>query len=170
LKTGAIAVLLILFTGGCGTADSTPPNTTPPPEETSATTEGDVIEQFVFIRFIEGTMITFDPAEILTGEEAREAAVEAGVIEEGEDLPNDFFVDNPDQTTTSAGLSPDGEYVLLGFDRYGTIQEEAVGLHILVAVVTGGSDQYYGIVPGEVPANLTLAGDTVTVIKQVYFP
>ncbi len=38
--------------------------------------------------------ISIDYAEMLTGEEAKAAAVEAGKIEPGEDLPNDYFIRN----------------------------------------------------------------------------
>jgi hypothetical protein len=38
--------------------------------------------------------ISIDYAEFLGGEEAIEAAIEAGVIEPGEDLPNDYFIRN----------------------------------------------------------------------------
>ena len=41
--------------------------------------------------------ISIDYAEMLTGQEAVDAAVEAGYIAPGEDLPNDYFIrnDNP---------------------------------------------------------------------------
>lgn len=38
--------------------------------------------------------ISIDYAEMLTGEEAKAAAVEAGEIAPGEDLPNDYFIRN----------------------------------------------------------------------------
>lgn len=38
--------------------------------------------------------LSIDYAEMLTGQEAIDAALEAGVIEPGEDLPNDYFIRN----------------------------------------------------------------------------
>lgn len=38
--------------------------------------------------------LSIDYAEMLTGEEARQAAIEAGYIEPDEDLPNDYFIRN----------------------------------------------------------------------------
>jgi hypothetical protein len=38
--------------------------------------------------------ISIDFAEMLTGEEAKKAAIEAGEIAPGEDLPNDYFIRN----------------------------------------------------------------------------
>ncbi|MBN1629483.1 MAG: hypothetical protein JW990_06960 [Thermoleophilia bacterium] len=38
--------------------------------------------------------LSIDYAEFLTGEEANQAAVDAGVIEPGEDVPNDYFIRN----------------------------------------------------------------------------
>jgi hypothetical protein len=53
------------------------------------------------------TVVTIDIAEILSGEEARKAAVDAGVIEEGEDLPNDFFIYDPDDEIEVLTLADD---------------------------------------------------------------
>ena len=43
--------------------------------------------------------IRIDVADFLTGDEANRAAVDAGAIEEGESVPNDYFVRNDDQET-----------------------------------------------------------------------
>lgn len=171
-KSVMAVMAIALFITGCG-GDGSPPNTTPGSTvapTTTATSAVAPVEQFAFVRAIDLATITFDPAVMLTGEAAREAAQEAGVIGEGEDLPNDFYIDNPDRATETAGLDPAGTFVLLGFDESLAIAEETVDLGRLVAILSEGSDQFYGIVPGEFPASLTIAGDTVTGLHQVYLP
>lgn len=49
-------------------------------------------EHFGFVSAFTVDAITFEPAEYLTGEEAREAAREDGQIGPDDDLPNDFYV------------------------------------------------------------------------------
>ena len=58
--------------------------------------------------------ISIDYAEMLTGQEAMDAAVEAGYIAPGEDLPNDYFIrnDNPQKrefTVADVRLHHDGD-------------------------------------------------------------
>jgi hypothetical protein len=50
--------------------------------------------------------IRFDRAEFLTGDAADEAAIEAGAIEAGEEVPNDYFIRNGNDLTV--GLSVAG--------------------------------------------------------------
>jgi hypothetical protein len=65
--------------------------------------------------------ISIDFAEMLTGEEAKKAAVEAGEIAPGEDLPNDYFIRN---------VNPK--------KREFTVSESAV---ITTATLSGGMDE-----------------------------
>jgi hypothetical protein len=48
-----------------------------------------------------------DPVRFLTGDEARAAAREAGFIQPGEDLPNDFWIDDPDDVVFALRLASD---------------------------------------------------------------
>jgi hypothetical protein len=50
--------------------------------------------------------LSIDYAEMLTGEEARQAAIEAGVIEPDEDLPNDYFIRNVNTKLREFTISP----------------------------------------------------------------
>lgn len=65
--------------------------------------------------------ISIDYAEMLTGEEAKAAAVEAGEIAPGEDLPNDYFIRNINSQK-----------------REFTVPESA---HITTATLGGGMDE-----------------------------
>ena len=158
----------------CGGVGS--PTTSTPVATTTATTvvatTAPEIEQFAFVRAIDETEIRFDPATMLSGEEAVEAAQADGVLGEGEDLPNDFYISNPDTAETMAALDPDGAYYLIGFSSYGgELVNRQVALDELVAVLNGATnEQFYGIVPGDVPMILTLAGDTAVAAHQQYLP
>jgi hypothetical protein len=51
--------------------------------------------------------IDFDIAEFLTGDEASAAAVEDGVLPEGEAVPNDYYVRNEDKTAVELVVASD---------------------------------------------------------------
>lgn len=50
--------------------------------------------------------ISIDYAEMLTGEEARDAAIEEGLIGPDEDLPNDYFITNENTKKREFTVSP----------------------------------------------------------------
>jgi hypothetical protein len=106
-------------TGGAGNTTTTteaPSPTSVPPTDLSTTTESSAttttealssaeerlpngnIKAMGFIDEVREAggvrHISIDYAEFLTGEEANAAAVEAGVIAPGEDVPNDYFIRN----------------------------------------------------------------------------
>lgn len=56
---------------------------------------------------LDGDVVTVDLVEVLSGDAARDAAVAAGVIADGEDLPNDVYVDDADARTWSVPLASD---------------------------------------------------------------
>jgi hypothetical protein len=166
-----LAVALAL--AACGGGAATTSTTTPVAATTSTTvvTTSPVIEQFAFVRAIDETEIRFDPATMLTGEEAVEAARADGVLADGEDLPNDFYISNPDLEETVATLASDGTYVMIGFDRYGGLIDRQLARDELVAVLNGANiESFYGIVPGDTPMILTLSGETVVAARQQYLP
>jgi hypothetical protein len=162
MKRQAVVALILLACLACS-EDATP--TATPGASVPTSTE----EFFAFVVSIDDSEMTFDRAEILTGEEAHDAAVTAGVIGEDEDLPNDFFIANPDEESQTAALSAAGTYVLLGFDEGQAIEEVAVDRDELVAALQDG-EGYYGIVVGETPMTLVISGGKVISATQVYFP
>lgn len=165
-----VPVLVLAACGGGGSPTTTDPVATTPSTTVVVTTAPET-DQFAFIRAIDESEIRFDPATMLTGEAAAEAARDDGVLGEGEDLPNDFYISNPDTEETVANLDPDGTYVLVGFDRYSALIDRQLSLEELVAVLNGANaEAFYGIIPGDVPMNLTLVGDTVVSARQQYLP
>jgi hypothetical protein len=153
---------LVLASIACG-LDATP--TATPGASVPTSTD----EFFAFVLSAEDAELTFDPAEILTGDEAHDAAVAAGVISEDEDLPNDYFISNPEEDSQTVVLSAAGSFVLLGFDAGGAIQEVTVDRDELITALQDG-EGYYGIVVGETPMTLVVSGGEIIAASQVYFP
>ena len=174
LRLMAVALALT----ACGMTGSPPPNTTPPDttqlaSTTSTTTAATAprVEQFAFIRSIDELAISYDPATMLSGEAAAEAARADGVLAEGESLPNDYYISNPEEDVVTANLDPEGTYLLIGFGPYGDLVDRQLSVPELVAALNGADPEaFYGIVPGEVPLILTLVGDTVVAARQQYLP
>jgi hypothetical protein len=175
MKRVRAMLALALALAACGGGGSPTTTTTVVATTTSTTvvvTTAPEIEQFAFVRAIDASEIRFDPAMMLTGQEAVEAAQADGVLAEGETLPNDFYINNPDTEETVATLDPDGAYYLIGFSSYGgELVNRQLSLDELVSVLNGASTElFYGIIPGEVPMILTLSGDTAVAAHQQYLP
>lgn len=117
------------------------------------------------------TLVTIDLAEILTGEEARKAAVDAGVIEEGEDVPNDFFIHDPDDEVEALTLADDAVIrVLSGMTPETYLTIDAATLESLFNGSYSG-EPVYGISPDlAVPMDITVEDGFITIIESVYLP
>lgn len=117
------------------------------------------------------TLVTIDLAEILTGEEARKAAVDAGVIEEGEDVPNDFFIHDPDDEVEALTLADDAVIrVLSGMTPETYLTIDAATLESLFNGSYSG-EPVYGISPDlAAPMDITVEDGFITIIESVYLP
>lgn len=112
-----------------------------------------------------------DLAEMLGGEEARLAAVEDGVIEEGEDLPNDFYIRNPEVVYELMHFSdaPRVE-VISAVDPGSTL---SISPDDLLAIYSGErvDDSVYGIVAGQpIAMDLTIRDGAIAQAAAVYLP
>lgn len=112
-----------------------------------------------------------DLAEMLGGEEARLAAIEDGVISEGEDLPNDFYIRNPGIVYELMHLADGAEITVVSAVAPGT--NMLISPEKLEAVYAGRQfDQaIYGIVPGiPIAMDVTVSDGLVTKAEAVYLP
>lgn len=112
-----------------------------------------------------------DLAEMLTGEEARQAAIEDGVISEDEDLPNDFYIENDDEVLELTHVTDDARFVLIsGSDTSEQIAVDGATL----AELWGGTyqgDAIYGIAPGTpIAMEVTIRDGLVSGAEAVYLP
>lgn len=129
-------------------------------------------ETFAYVTEVADGSLTADPALLLSGDEARQAAVADGVIAPGEDLPNDFYIDNPEPGPLSIGAADDVDVTVLIFDSSGAITETDITLADLAVAFTGDYPgvAIYGLVAGEFPVTLTVENGIVVDVEQVYLP
>lgn len=131
----------------------------------------DATRQFAFVEEFAGEMIV-DYADFLTGEEANEAAREAGEIGEGETVPNDFFISNVNPAARGLALAEDAIIYVLGFDEEGGIKPVLVERSEFESMFEGNFDptDWYGGDPRQLPYWLIIEGETVVQVEQQYLP
>lgn len=127
---------------------------------------------WVTVGTLDGTnVLGVDIAEMLSGEKARQAAIEDGVIDHDDDLPNDFYIDNDATIIELVGVAQGARFTLLSAQAPGDTVE--VGLPELIAVYDGTyTDNFiYGVVPGQpIAMNLVVEDGVVTTGAAVYLP
>ncbi len=121
----------------------------------------------------DGDVVTLgvDVAEILTGQAAHDAAVDAGLIEADEELPNDMFI--LDDETRVFTHTLDGSALIRVLDGNQPWVQLDVTPPELLGLYDGTYDgaPVYGIVPGTpIPMNVTVAGGVVSSAEAVYLP
>ena len=109
----------------------------------------------------DGTLV-LDPLEVLSGEEAVRAAVAAGEVVEGNSLPNDVYLHDPDDRLLEVATATDTTVWL--YDCWSTCDLAEVPL----ADVLADRITYYG---GQTPViEVTVEDGIVTHISEVYLP
>ena len=112
-----------------------------------------------------------DLAEMLTGEEAKTAAIEDGVIAEGEDLPNDFYIDNDEQVLELLNVRDEAQVALIsGSD---TSEKVLVDAAILAEVYEGthSGEPLYGVSSGTpIAMEVTITDGLASGGEAVYLP
>lgn len=184
------AAFLVAACGSTASSTTTVPSTTQPPVTTTTevtttsapttTTEATTTSvptttmpdgsHFVFLRRVHGEELGVDPADFLTGQEAVDAARAAGVIGPDEDLPNDFFISNPEPDVATMSLADDAVIALLPSDA----APEPVGIDLatLQGLFVGEIDAtpWYSFIPGDLPVLVTVEGGRITEVVQFYLP
>lgn len=179
LGVGIALALAAMLTGTLGAAlvpvtrVSSGPKPTPAPDPVAADglTDGTWFG-WVRVEVTDGSVqLLIDPADMLTGERARAAAVAAGVIAPHEDLPNDFFIDNPTRDVFRHLVTGDATLIVRSaVDPAEDISLTPADFHRLFEGTYEG-ELIYGIIPGQsIPMNVTIVGGKVTAASQVYLP
>lgn len=128
-------------------------------------------EMFAWLAEIGDGTIAVDPAQLLTGQAARDAAQADGVIGSREDLPNDLYIRNSEDESMEIGVDTNVHVEVLTFDDSGAITETSISLGELITAFEGGPELViYGLVTGEFPVTLTVENGAVVQIEQVYLP
>jgi hypothetical protein len=191
-----VLALIALVVASCGSDDSaattslpattttTAATTTPTTDttttnpETTTTTVDPGERMFGWLRSFEDTgaetFIMVDEAEMLSGEEAVLAARQDGVIGPDEDLPNDYYIRDPDGSTVELTVAPDVVVTLQACYEDGEcVTTEQVDLATW-SVLLGAEDDpglawtWYG--GGSLPYWFTVQGNTVGAVDEQYLP
>ncbi len=168
-----LAVLgAVLVLAGCSDATGDQPTTT--------TTEGvppaiDDGTWFAFVTVGEdetGEMnLGLDLAEFLSGEEARQAAVEDGVIADGEDLPNDFYIDNDEIIMELLHVGEGAVFEMIsGDDTAQTVEVDASQFAELYDGTYAGEPVYGVVAHTPIAMNVVVVDNLVTGATAVYLP
>jgi hypothetical protein len=118
-------------------------------------------------------VLRVDPAELLTGQQAHVAAVDAGVIGEDEELANDLFVVNRDDATQTVAVDDAASVTVQIAPADAPLATITVAAGRFYDIFDGAIDDraVYGVLPGEpLPIRLTIARGTVTTAEHVYLP
>jgi len=170
-----LLLVVVIFAVGCGTSSDDAATTTTI-GQTPTTSDGQATlpdgEHFGFVRQVTGDGLVFDPAEFLSGEAALTAARADGVIGPAEELPNDFYVRNPEKDELRLDVSSAAQFKLIGLDSTGALTDTIVSLEEFVRLWSGADDssQYYSFVVGDLPMTLTVSAGVITGAVQQYLP
>lgn len=170
----ALAVGSLVLITACGGPETDVTTTLPGDTSTTIPSEQPAHdladgEYFAWVSGPTGDGFILDPAELLSGEEARVAAIADGVISEGEDLPNDIYILDPDDNTHVVAPAGDAVYSALLFTD-GAPTETGIDYEELAAILSGVDPDVYGVFEGVMPATVTIAGGDIVSITQVYLP
>lgn len=115
--------------------------------------------------------VGIDLAEMLSGEEARTAAVEDGEIAAGEDLPNDFYIDNDEQILELLHVGGDARFALISGSN--TSKKVLVDAPIFAGVYerTYTGEPLHGLPPRTpIAMEVTITDGLVSRGEAVYLP
>ena len=177
-RDAIVAALIVAAVVALTAWRMTSPAESAPPPPTSSTTTPTVEaplpdgEHFVYVKEVTEDGLRVDVAILLSGEEARIAAIEDGVIGPDEDLPNDVYIRNAEVEVVDMIVAPDADLTVLVFDDNGAIVEEGIKLNELKVAFTGtyAGHVIYGLVAGEFPVTINVDNGVVASFKQVYLP
>ncbi len=128
-------------------------------------------KSFGLVHHFDGVALYVDPAEFFGNEDAVKAAREDGEIGPDEDLPNPFYIRNPDKTIVRVPISAKLRVSLLNndSDRGPTLKDRAVAeLASLYCSDTPPDWVYSG--PQELPTNLKVVKGELVGFEQQYLP
>jgi hypothetical protein len=111
----------------------------------------------------------FDPALWLSGATANRAAVEDGIIAQGEAVPNDYYIrdESPRQLTYLVGP---GARVTVLTNAGGTIRSTRIAVSELARIVHGRNPNRRKLYGRDLGYWIRVAGDTVRSLDQQYQP
>lgn len=165
----ALLLALGLILVGCTSAGEPNPVA---PEPVPALPDGQVFAMITMGTDETGaTSVGVDLADMLTGDEAREKAIEDGFIGEGEDLPNDFYIDNDRIEMELLHLADESEILVIsGNDTSQLLQIDEDQLWQLWDGEYIGEPVYGIVALTPIAMDVTISNGEITGMKAVYLP
>ncbi|HSJ26763.1 MAG TPA: hypothetical protein VLB67_01020 [Acidimicrobiia bacterium] len=157
-------LLVVTLTAACGTGDTGAIGTDTPVGSAPENPGGDQRELTARIKeiYTASASIEFDELDVLTGDDARRAAIEAGAIEPGEDVPNDVWLLEGDDVTERFTVDPAA--VVWIYDCTGACERVRVDLGAFLRHEV----QPYG---GDFAVwEITITEGMITSLLEVYLP
>ncbi|RJR13352.1 hypothetical protein C4585_02225 [Candidatus Parcubacteria bacterium] len=116
------------------------------------------------------TAMDFDDAVWLTGTVAEDAAIRAGICTEEtrmECLPNDFFIENSEKKSERLAIHPDVTVVMQtwNMEETGGVRNQEISLTHFANLINDPTLHWRNL-----PYRITVVGDEVTRIEEVYVP
>ena len=127
-------------------------------------------EHFVFVTAFRPSTITVDPALFLVGDPAREAARDAGAVGPEEELPDAFYVQNPDVERVVLNVAGGFRAHLINAVtlEFGTPLDAEAFASLFDGQVL--PDPTYGFTPDGFPMTIRVENGQVTRAEQQYVP
>jgi hypothetical protein len=116
------------------------------------------------------TAIDFDESLWLTGTEAEDAAIRAGLCDEetrGDCLPNDFFIENAEVQDERVAIAPGVKISMQTWkmEETGEVAAREISLSDFAALIDDPAAHWQ-----ELPYRITIDNNMVTNIEEVYIP
>ena len=111
-----------------------------------------------------GYLVRFDPAFILTGNTATQAAKDDGMTADG-----DFYIRNPDTKLLSFKLAGSAHASVVTAGN-GPVNSTSVSVAELAQIVAGKNPNHRSLMSGTPAFWIVTNGDTVTAVDQQYLP
>jgi hypothetical protein len=112
--------------------------------------------------------LVFDLAQWFTGEEANVAAVQDGFIEEGDTVPNDYYVRNSNTMLRTVTISDEVEIILSTWDRKNIPVEKSVDFPTLARIFGSPKRWERGVLRSGYW--ITVSDGVITSIEEQYVP
>lgn len=126
-------------------------------------------QNFAWILSVEGGLVV-DPARVLSGEEARLQALADGVISDGEELPNDFYIHNPTEEQLRLRVADEVTWTVIISGADGLTATETDRETIAAILAGGDPGDIYGLTPEFMPFDLLVVDGEVVEINERYLP
>jgi hypothetical protein len=132
------------------------------------------IVQYGYVRSLvrSGTMyrLRFDPALWLSGSTAQRAAVEDGVLQPGEPVPNDYYIRNESKRQLAYVVPTTARVTVLTTSAAGLQRSTRIGVGELAAISKGGNPKGRKLYGRTLGYWARIVGDRVVALDQQYQP